>query len=360
MNYLTFLKHYYIDNVDPERSIAKLSFRTALACAICIVLFQWLGQGYLSAWAGFAAFSFVQNDTQEYLSTRIYFLIGIIVAFTALVYLGITLRSLNVWLFMSSVPLILFLCAYQSCLGFSFFNAGTWAMFTYVMAGSNLTHHVEASVLAKTFLICGIICLLICFFIYPDVQKQKVTHSHERVLNKLLFALRYFQSHVCQTKKLKMLNHQLDKLLTLQEKNLVTYLKMHKASNPDYQQTVLNLGKTLYQICAMVKSIFQFHKHLPANVNLYQDTSLTTALCQVVQDLEHQFKTHHPPNFQATRKIFEMYRDQVTLLRQTLLQTPGANLGIFLEYSRYLYHHFQLLDLLEEASGYITQLEGNI
>ena len=60
--WLADIKNNYIDSVDPDDAIVKAALRTAVACIICIVLLQLSGELALSAWGGFAAFAFVQND----------------------------------------------------------------------------------------------------------------------------------------------------------------------------------------------------------------------------------------------------------------------------------------------------------
>lgn len=134
-NGLQYLRHYYVDATDPEGAILKLALRTAFACALSIIIFQYLGNSLLSTWAGFATFAFVQNDALDRAFSRLYFLVAVILTFTVVTFLGMIISYHNVTWFILSVPIITFSFAYLACLGSRYFNAGGWAMFLYIMAG---------------------------------------------------------------------------------------------------------------------------------------------------------------------------------------------------------------------------------
>ena len=186
--WLKDVKNYYVDTVDPEGAIIKTSFRTALACAISILLLQFFGNLSLSAWAGFATFAFIQNDIQDLFFNRLKFLITIILIFTGFTFLGLLLGQYET-AFLISVPLIVFICAYPACLGFPYFNAGAWALFLYILAGATPSDLWLASQIAITFLICGVISLATCFLIFPIRPYQKIILNYRRMLTKIRLLL---------------------------------------------------------------------------------------------------------------------------------------------------------------------------
>ncbi|MBS0351690.1 MAG: hypothetical protein JSR33_11005, partial [Proteobacteria bacterium] len=267
--WLITIKNYYVDTVDPEGAIVKTSFRTALACAVSILLLQFYGNLSLSAWAGFATFAFVQNDLQDLFFNRLKFLMAIILVFTGFTFLGMLL-SQHLIAFLISVPLVVFICAFSACLGFPYFNAGAWTLFLYILAGATQSNVREASQIAVTFLICGVISLVACFLIFPIRPYQKIILNYRRMLSKILLLLQ----HGAQNHKRYFIqfNLQLDRMLELQEKNLSQYLELKQTSSVE-QTSLIQLSKSIYQIGLMVKSIVYWQQRVSNTIN-YSESGL--------------------------------------------------------------------------------------
>ena len=194
--WLNTIKNDYIDTVDPDGTIFKAAFRTAVACIICILLLQLSGELALSAWGGFAAFAFVQNDIQDSAFNRLWFLIAVILGFTGLTFAGMLLGN-HPWRFWATVPVVTFGCAYIACLGFQYFNAGAWALFLYVLAGANPVNFMQAGKIGLIFLLCGVISVLICFCVFPIRPHQKALYHYRKILTKIF---RLFEhSHLSQS-----------------------------------------------------------------------------------------------------------------------------------------------------------------
>lgn len=355
INWLRNFRNYYADAVDPEGAVCKLAFRTALACMISIILLQILGKANLSAWGGFAAFAFVQNDIQDLVFNRLWFLLVIILVFTSLTFLGMLLGS-HPWIFLASVPVTIFICAYPSCLGFQYFNAGAWALFLYILAGANPAGLSQASQIAAVFLLCGCISLTVCFFVFPMRSFQKIMLNYKRILVKIALLFHHAtQKHSTQ------FTAQLDKLLELEEKNMNFYLQAKKTST--IQKTALiNLEKLLYQTSLMTKSTLTWQKRVSSYPH-YVETQLEDCkllIETVIKKIVLQIKHRELINFSAIHSQLNHYRESLTKLRKIEAAKSQPDFAEFLDYSAYFYHYLKLLELLEESSQNITQLSDRV
>lgn len=355
-NWLIDVKHYYVDAADPEGSVFKLSCRTALACIICILLLQFIGNLALSAWAGFAAFAFVQNDTQDVFFNRLRFFLAVVIIFTGITLLGMLLGN-NLALFLVSVPIIIFVCAFPACLGFSFFNTGAWALFLYILAGAKPTTWTQAGQIAGTFLLCGVISICIAFFVFPIRPYRKIMLSYERILTKILLLFRHAPRRNKQY--LIKFNAQLDNMLELQEKNINLYLEPTKLS-PAKHTALINLAKLLWQIGLMTKSTVEMHRRI-SNYSSYLTTKLeqcSLLIEELLMELIIQIKQGTLPNLEKKKQKLMSYRDSLTHIRKQELAKDNPNFSEFFDYSGYFYHFIKLLALLEEFSQNISQLKG--
>jgi hypothetical protein len=355
-NWLFNLKNYYVDAVDPEGTVLKRSLRTALACTVCIVLLQLLGNLALSGWAGFAAFAFVQNDTQDLFYKRLCFLLVIILVFSGLTFFGLYLGN-NLFLFLISIPLIVFLCTYPACLGFSFFNAGAWALFIYILAGAKPGGWLQTYQIVGTFLLCGVISLIISLYVFPIHHYRKIMSGYERILMKILLIVRYTSQG--KHKYFIKYNTQLDNMLELQEKNINSFSEA--ASLPSSQQvTLINLAQSLWQIGLMTKSALTILTRVSKYTN-YHNTELskcTLLFESLLLAMRIQLRQGKQPDFDSAKKQLNSYRDSLTRLRKEELDKTTADFSEYLEYASYFYHFLQLLKLLETFSQNITELKG--
>lgn len=353
-NRLNNFKHYYIDTVDPEGAVAKLAFRTAFACAVSIILFQLLANDFLSTWAGFATFAIVQNDTQELFFSRLRFLVGIVITITLFVFLGMLIGN-HVFLFILSIPPLIFVCAYIACLGFSYFNAGAWAAFLYILAGASPTNLERASQIAVTILICGAISLLVCFLVFPVKPYRIIMQSYERVFAKLRVLLHSYQNNN-QKHKVKF-NAQLDQMLALQEKNLTVYLAATKLP-ANRQECLINLAKLLYQISLMIKSTLTF-QHQVSKHNSYpiQLESCNHLVEGLINELITQLRYKERPNFTAVKIVLEAHREALTAVRKSEIAKLEPDFIAMQDNANYFYHFIKLTELLEMASINIARLQ---
>lgn len=354
--WLANVKNYYVDAVDPEGAIIKTSFRTALACTVSILLLQFWGSLSLSAWAGFATFAFVQNDTQDLFFNRLKFLIAIILIFTGFTFLGMLLSQQWV-VFLVTVPLVIFICAYPACLGFPYFNAGAWALFLYILAGANPANVWQASQIAITFLLCGVISLAACFFIFPIRPYQKIILNYRRILTKILLLL----EHSTQKNKqyFTQFNLQLDQMLELQEKNISRCLESEKISGSK-QAALVNLSKSIYQIGLMVKSVIHWQQHV-SNTAHYSETGLDECRILIENALKAiiiQIKRHRLPDFTQMNSKLMDYRNCLTELRKQEIIKEDPDLSDYLDCSTCFYHYIKLLELLAESSKNVLHLQG--
>ena len=354
--WLADIKNNYIDSVDPDGAIVKAALRTAVACIICIVLLQLSGELALSAWGGFAAFAFVQNDIQDSVSNRLWFLLSVIFIFTALTFSGMLLGN-HPWWFWATVPVVTFGCAYVACLGFQYFNAGAWALFLYILAGANPASSPQAGKIALIFLLCGAVSLLVCFLLFPLPSYQRVTDHYKRILAKIL--LLFENSTSFSESNFNKLSAQLDKLLELQEKNMALYLK---SKNLIDQEILMSLEKGLYQISLLTKSILTWQKRVstyPHYADMHLDGCrqlITVALKGII----NQIKTKRSPDFTVIYTQLENYRENITQLRRQEIAKTESDFSEFLDYAAYFYHYQKLLELLEKISQTLIQLMGKV
>lgn len=343
---LTYFKKQYIDVVDPEGEVVKSALRTALTCGLTILLLQFYGNTPLSVWGGFATFSFIQNDPQGLFLVRLRFLSGVIIVFTALTCFGMLLGN-YLPAYLLSVPVILFACAYIACLGFSYFNAGGWAAFLYILAGFNPNTFQQTMVIGVTFLICGCISLLACFLIFRMRPYQKLMISYERVLillPTLLSGNRHYRTR-------------LDQALFLHEKNLNLYLKTAKTTTTT-QIILINLSKLLYQINLIAKSTFNIRQQFHDDGH-YASTHLENCHLLVekwIMVLIEQVRYKKQVDFSKAMPELDNYRENLTTLRKCELMKARPDFSNFLEYSSYFYHFIKLLELLQAFSENINKL----
>jgi hypothetical protein len=350
--WLRYIRHHYIDSVDPERTVIRLSLRTTLACMLSILLFQFFGNLLLSTWAGFITFALVQTDTKELFFERLYFLLGTIFIFAGLTFLGMSIGHHNKTLFILSIPVIMFCLAYPACLGFSYFNAGVWGMFLYVLAGSNPLHPVLPII--WVFLGCGFLSLVICFFVLPFRPYQKIIASYERLLIKLAFILHTFQYK--PRAYIFKFNIQLDNILILQEKNLTNFLKTSRVAITK-RTAAVELAKSLYQLCLMTKSTIAFRQYAPVIVdypNYHQN--LSQLIVDAIHALVRQLNDKIPPNFDYVQQQLDSYREILTRLRREELNKLHPDFNMLLNYSSYFYHFIKLVKLLQVSSQNIAAL----
>jgi hypothetical protein len=355
-NWLASVKNYYIDAVDPEGAILKTAFRTAFACAISILLLQLWGNLSLSAWAGFATFAFVQNDNQDLFFGRLKFLIVIILLFTGFTFLGMLLSKESV-IFLLSLPLVIFICAYPACLGFPYFNAGAWTLFLYILAGANPVDVRQAGQVAITFLFCGAISVAACFFIFPIRPYQQIILNYRRTLTKMSLLL-HLSDHKNERYFIQF-NSQLDQMLELQEKNISRYFKSGKV--PAVKHTALiNLSKLIYQIDLMVRSIIYWQQKMSHTIH-YFETGLDGCRILIENALKAvvvQIKRHQLPDFAEMNVKLMEHRNRLTELRKQEIAKKDHDLSDYLDYSTCFYHYIKLLELMAEASKNISQLQG--
>lgn len=352
---LTYFKSYYIDAVDPEGNIAKLAFRTAFACTISILLFQVIGNFFLSSWAGFATFAFVQNDTQERFSNRFSFLIAIIILFTLLVFAGMLIGK-YLLLYFITIPVIVLVSAYCACLGYRFFNASGWALFLYILAGSNPADVDLALQIGKTFLICGCISIAVCFLVFPSTPYRRMTLNYNRILSRVLLLLKQSSSNYTEIARY---NSQLETLLELQDKEISIYLEENKLTI-EKQTIFINLGKLFYQLSLMAKStvVFQQLPSRPASpVGLFNHCN--QVIEEIIQEIISQIKYKQykqPPDFSSAKKQLSLDQEYLTSLRKIETEKIKPDFISILDYSDHLYHFLKLLELLEKISKNISKL----
>jgi hypothetical protein len=353
---LRHFKYYYIDTVDPERTVAKTAFRTALACAISIFLFQLIGNVTTSAWAGFAAFAFVQNDIQDSSVKRFKFLLSVIVIFTFLAFLGMLISN-SLTLLLATLPFIIFICAFPACLGFNYFSASGWALFVYILATNSPSNIHHAMQLAGAFLICGAISLLCCFLIFPTQPAKKLLQSYQRILTKALLLL---QSDSLKNKKDNLkYNTQLDQLLAIQEKNLDIYIETENPSSRR-KNTLTALAKILYQFSLMTKSTVSSRQQAICHPS-YLTTQLTEynqLIVKLIKSILLQVKSGRAPNFGLIRQKLLLCQEGLINLRNKELETNNPNFSQLIDYSNYSYHFIKLFELLETTSQHLSNLKA--
>jgi uncharacterized membrane protein YccC len=177
----TMIEKHYASIADPEGRAFRIAIRTALCCFLSIILFQWLGDGALVGWAAFAALAFPQMDTLDVVSKRVTYLLANILLFAVLALIGISL-STHWILFVATIPVVIFVCGYAAAFGAQYFNAGAWAGFLYVAFGSSIGRGFYAVHVAFTFVVIGVLCLLVSVVIFPERPLQRILASTRRVL----------------------------------------------------------------------------------------------------------------------------------------------------------------------------------
>lgn len=347
--------------MDPEKDVVKSAFRTALACMVCMIVFQTLyDNGRVSILAGFAAFSFVQNDPHGLPWPRLGFLSGIIVLFTALTWVGLCL-SAHRWLFLLSIPLLAFIASYLSYLGTAYFNAGVWALILYVFAGGNSMTVQQALPIVWVFLSSGVMCLVICFGVFPIRVYQRLLRNYRSIFKNFMAVLHSDQSENPHLSKA--FNNKIDHLLLLHQQNLHHYFKACGASLAQ-QNDFREMAKLLYQMGLMLKSMVAFRKRIRHNPDYHQTRleDFHLEIMALLSALMKQCKNAQLPDFSAADAVLEHCRDGLTLMRHDLLhqaslmQTP-VNFTTLFDYSNYFYHIFQLYALFKNASHNIAAIQ---
>lgn len=347
--------------VDPEKDVIKSAFRTALACVVCMLLFHYLhADNRVSILAGFAAFSFVQNDPHGLAWPRLCFLSAIIIVFTGITFMGLCL-SVHRWAFWLSIPLLTFIGAYLSCLGTTYFNAGVWALILYVFAGGNPMSVSQALPVVWVFLCCGVICLVICFGVFPIRAYQRLLRNYRSIFKNLMAVLRSDQSDKQHLSKA--FNNKIDHLLILHQQNLYHYFKACGTSLAQ-QNDFREMAKLLYQVGLMLKSMVAFRKRIVQHAD-YSDTQLDIfhhEIMQLLAALMQQSKTAHLPDFTNADRVLDQCRERLTIMRQELLHKAAllhtvVNFTALFDYSNYFYHIIQLYALLKNASNNIAVIQ---
>ena len=362
------LKHAFFKRmVDPECDVLKSAFRTALACGLCIFLFQYVGNTHASILAGFAAFCFVQNDPQGLNGPRFIFLSAVILVFTLLAFVGMVLGAHLIW-FIATLPVIIFVAAYGSCLGPNYFNAGLWALFLYLFASANPLSVHEASLISIVFLLSGSICLATCFFVFPLKPYQRLIQNYRLLLKQFIALidskpLNGQRNEWLKKDSLQKFNHQIDHLLVLQQYNLEFYFKTCGIALRQ-QSDFVQLAKALYQISLMLKSTMALQQRIAA-YDSYAQTQLP--LCQIemvklLVALVAQIKDQSLPPFSQVETALESVRDHLTAfrgeaLRHAALMNVSVDFTIIFDYSNYFYHFLKLYDLLKITSQHIFLMQ---
>lgn len=352
---LNHFKHYYIDRVDPEGYFAKLAFRTALACIISILFFQLLGNNILSMWAGFATFCFVQNDIQEKFSKRLTFFIGLILVFTAFVFIGMLIGHIRI-VYIIVAPCIIFLASYLACLGLNYFVACGWGLFLLILSGSNPSSMFETMQIVIAMLIAGVVSILICFVLFPLQPYQKIIRGFQRVLFKLIFLSHNYQQ--LNSVNLSKLTTQLDQILSLQEKNLSLYLEDSKLTL-EQKTTCVAIAKALYQMSLMFKSALMLRQFL-LNHETYKESKLDQCAIIVEQGLQsllNQLRKKPALKLEVLEAELLSYRDILMQIRKKELMKPQAKMEDLLDYSNYFYHFIKIMDLMKLTSQKIFNLQ---
>lgn len=330
------IKRYYLDSADPDSKALHIAVRGSLACFISIILFQYIGQNILAGWAGFAALAFTQIDTLEIISKRVKFLAGNIFVFTVLALIGIGLSNYVLW-FILTIPFVIFACAYISCLGEQYYNAGGWAGFLYVAFGSSLGDISHAVEVAITFIAVGILCILISIIIFPEIPLIKINKSFKRILIKL-HTLYHISNNVHRQK----ITHQLENLIAIQNTTINTYLAAAKLSAVE-ENSIINASKTIQQIVLMLKSIDAFTPQLSmyssSPIELFQNCRNTTL--ELIENSLKLLNTQiiKPSN---TDLIISKYRDDLKVIQKQELNQIDPNFALLLDYSSHLYHFIKL------------------
>lgn len=347
--------------VDPERDVLKSALRTALACAICIVLFQYAGNTRVSILAGFAAFSFVQNDPQGLPLPRLFFLSGIVVLFSVVAFSGLVIGNYPYGLIITT-PVLAFACAYIACMGVAYFQAGVWVLLIYFFAAANPVSVVNAAEVAVVFVMCGAICVLTCFWVFPINPYQRLIQSYRLILVNFI---RLLSEEPGATKPLQAFNRQIDHLLVLQQKNLYGYFQVGGLSLTR-QRDFGQLAKSLYQISLMLKSTLAFHEKIYRQAG-YSHTQLSVCHVQMITlltALVEQINTGTLPPFAEVERALEDVRDHLTAFRREALAAAAVmktavDFNPIFDYSNYFYHFLKLYDLLKEASFHIQALQDH-
>ena len=345
-------KHDVIDIVDLEGSIAKQSFRTALACFFCIILFELLQNRLLSSWAGFAAFAFVQNDLQEGFASRFKILVAIIILFTLIVFIGMILSN-HIIIFLISIPIVVFLVSYLSCLGTNYFNAGGWTLFLYILSGSSPTTLHNAFKISEVFLVCGVVSLAVCFFIFPLNPRKQIFLSFERLLSKFSMELQLRNQSTQESKP----RNYLDSILMLQEKNMTFLLTTFKL-NCEQKERLIKINKLLYKISFLIKSSHYFYEKIKIYPSFpsFHMKEYHGSIEVFFEDVILQIKNKSSLDLSIKKENIFLFREPLMNIRKKELLNLDSDFSEYLNYSHYFYHFVKIFELLELLSQTINQL----
>lgn len=337
----SYYKIFYRDRIDPGGYVAKLALRAALACLICLAVFQFSHHITLSGWAGLAAFATVQIDVQAArLSHRIAILAAAVLTFTVLILLGLIL-SPQVLLFVISIPILVFICAFIACLNAVCFNIVLWGLCLYIVAGWTPTPIEQSLHIASAFFIAGLMCIGVCIFVLPLNAEKRLQISFEGIFTQLLFLLQH-PAYIHQT--------------TLEVEPLLAQLEKNLRDNSAGKM----LPKQMYYISLIVKSICQMQQKIVVYPE-YAQTHLDT--CQALSVnfitlLMKQMKTKTQPDTAHLTRELTDHRHYLMALRRQELAKPTPDFTDYCDYSKQLYQFIKLFDLLASLSQQLAALKS--
>ncbi len=290
----------------------------------------------LSVWAGLAAFAIIQTDVQLPSLNRLGVLLSAVCVFSILILLGLLISNERL-LFMFSIPFIIFIGGYIACISDIHFNIAAWALCLYVLAGWTPVLPQEAFAVTTTFLIAGMICILVCFLLMPDKVEKKINLALELILDKLIFLI----SHPRFLSKASL---QIDYLFIQLYKNL--------EADQEEKTTLIELAQSLNQISLLIRNICTTQKKLIllpdySNTHLEACHSLTK---QFLEALKMQVKKRDLPNNMSFIAQLNECREDFKILRQRVLDQPKPDFTSYFAYSDQLYKFIKLFDLLAHLS----------
>lgn len=350
------IKNFYIDHVDPSSIAYKLALRTALACVVATVIFQCLGNMTLSTWAGFAAFAIVQNDIQESYFYRLYFLLGIIITYTALVFIGLLISNYTT-LYMMTAPLIIFLCAYPACLGLRYFNAGAWATVFYVLASAHPMNLHNTLLISATFLATGVLCLFICLCLFPGTPYHNLVVRYKKILQKIQMLYNHSPNDLQQQSKILL---QLVQLFLIQKKTLSLFL-LDMQSQFTKRKFAVYLDKLFHQLFLITECVLTTRHAIEATY-IITDISLSelnSIMQNAIKKMFLQLDLDIAQNFRQEKKQLLHFRKKLTQYRVKQILIDEKNIDESLALSEYFYHYIQLIFLVEKISQALKVLQDS-
>lgn len=351
--------HVRMRVADPEHHVLKSALRTALACAICMAIFQWWQDTHVAVLAAFAAFTFVQNDPQGMFWPRLLFLSSIIVSFTALALVGFLWGDHSV-VYLLFLPVLSFACGYLAYLGSAYFYAGIWALVLYVFAAANAVPVAQVNNMVNVFLISGAVCIVTCFVVFPIRPYASLLKNYQAIFKNFMAVVATYR--LTESQRTRKLNQHIDQLLFLHQKNLHLYFKrcgVSLAQQKDFKQ----LAKCLYQLGLLLKSSLTSQQKIEA-YSSYSHTPLKdceTSILAWLKAMLDQIQGGTPPDFPAMEAELEQWRDGLTAFRRKALEEAklrqqAVDFSAIFDYSNYFYQLIQLQQLLRDTSDNLVAL----